>query len=389
MTGDGKVIVGGAFSKIGVTPALGLAALDAVSGEFRPWEVAGIVQNSGTSAAIQSLASDSTAVYGTGYVFGPGGNLEGTFSADAATGAVNWIEDRHGDTYGAFPVNDVVYTVSHAHYCGNIGGYFQSDPWAINMRHALAFTKTATGTIGRDPLGYYNWEGKPSPSLVNWFPNMDPGKFTGQNQAAWSVTGNAQYVVLGGEFPTVNGAAQQGLTRFAVKPIAPAKRGPVLTGSKFMPNLVSLSSGTVRVAFQTNWDQDDLSLSYKVVRDGNLAAPVFQTVADPTFWNRPNLGFTDTGLSTGRQYRDRLYVTDSAGNTVAGDTAYITVPAGTAPSNYANTVLSQGAGTYWRLGENGGTAYDWAGFSDGVKSTGVSGSEEGAPIGDPDVSSDV
>ena len=31
------------------------------------------------------------------------------------------------------------------------------------------------------------------------------------NQAAWSVSGNSQYVVLGGEFPSVNGVAQQGL----------------------------------------------------------------------------------------------------------------------------------------------------------------------------------
>ena len=41
-----------------------------------------------------------------------------------------------------------------------------------------------------------------------------PGTFTGQDQAAWSVAANDQYVVLGGEFPTVNGDGQQGLVRF-------------------------------------------------------------------------------------------------------------------------------------------------------------------------------
>ena len=41
------------------------------------------------------------------------------------------------------------------------------------------------------------------------------GTYTGQSQAAWSVSGNAKYISYGGEFPTVNGTKQQGLVRFA------------------------------------------------------------------------------------------------------------------------------------------------------------------------------
>ena len=36
-----------------------------------------------------------------------------------------------------------------------------------------------------------------------------------------------------------------------------------------MPSLVSLSAGTGRVAFQANWDRDDTTLTYKVVRNSN------------------------------------------------------------------------------------------------------------------------
>ena len=57
----------------------------------------------------------------------------------------------------------------------------------------------------------------------------------------WSVTGNAEYVVYGGEFPTVNGIAQQGLVRFAVKTIAPNKVGPDLSRCRVQPDVTSLA----------------------------------------------------------------------------------------------------------------------------------------------------
>ncbi|HEY5114794.1 MAG TPA: LamG domain-containing protein [Nakamurella sp.] len=383
-----KVIVGGSFQNLGGAAAYGLGAVDSTNGTLVPWAANEQVRDAGTSSAIMSLSTDGTSVFGTGYVFGPGGNLEGTFSADPNSGTINWIEDCHGDTYGAFSTGGTVYTVSHAHYCGNIGGFPQSDPWSTNERHAIAFTANKTGTIGHDPYGYFDWFGNPSPSITNWFPELAQGKFTGQGQAAWSVTGNSQYVVMGGEFPTVNGTGQQGLVRFAVKPIAPSKRGPMLSGAKFVPSLVSLSSGTVRVAFQTNWDQDDKTLTYKVVRNSNTAAPIFTTTADSTYWNRPSLGFTDTGLTPGATYKYRLYVTDPAGNQVAGDTATITVSNDAAPSAYAGTVLQQGAGTFWRMGEpSGTTAYDWAGYTDGVVGTGVNRGAAGAITGDTNTAS--
>ncbi len=57
-------------------------------------------------------------------------------------------------------------------------------------------------------------------------PTLGIGSYTGQYQAAWSITGNSNYVALGGEFPTANGVAQQGLVRYAVRALAPNQRGP-------------------------------------------------------------------------------------------------------------------------------------------------------------------
>ena len=392
MTPDSsRVIVGGAFQNVAGAPAYGLAALDANSGALLPWAAGDSIRDAGANSAILGLTTDGTSIFGNGYVFGTGGNFEGTFSADPNSGTIKWLEDCHGDTYANYPAGGVVYTVSHAHYCGNIGGYGQSEPkpWAINMHHALAFTNSVTGSANHDPLGYPDWYNQPTPSLINWFPDMAAGTFTGQSQAAWSVTGNGQYVVLGGEFPTVNGIGQQGLVRFAVAPTAPSLRGPMVTGGRFVPTLNAFSPGAVRVGFQANWDQDDVALTYRIVRDANVAAPVYTTTVNSTFWNRPFIGFTDTGLTPGQTYRYRLYVKDPSGNEVIGDTVSIVASGSGSPlSDYANAVISQGAQLYWRLGESSGTtAADWAGASTGTVGTGVSRGAAGAINGDSNTAS--
>ncbi|UQX89356.1 PKD domain-containing protein [Jatrophihabitans telluris] len=381
-----KLIIGGSFQNVGGLPAYGLAAVDDTTGALQAWNATTAspnpVRDAGPQAAIESLTTDGTAIYGTGYVFGSGGNLEGTFSADPTTGNLNWIEDCHGDTYDAYAFAGTVYTVSHAHYCGNIGGFPQSDPWSVNQKHALAFTTQATGTIGNDPLGYYNFAGSPSPSLVNWFPDFYTGSYTGQGQAAWTVTGNDKYVVMGGEFPGVNGAAQQGLVRFAVKSIAPNAQKPRVTGAAFVPTLTSFSAGTVRVTWQSNWDRDDKTLTYKVIRDNNTANPVYTVTADSEYWNRPNLGFIDSGVTPGSTHTYRVSATDGSNNTVTGDNVSVTVStANSSATAYSADVKADGAQHFWPLNESAGTStsYDYIGFDDLTTNSGVT-RTSGSPV---------
>lgn len=377
-----KLIVGGQFASLSGTQALGLGAIDPVSGATVPWAANQTVQDSGTSASITSLSADGNQVYGTGYVFGPGGNLEGTFAADAASGKINWVEDCHGDTYSAFAAAGVVYTASHAHYCGNVGGFGETNP--RTHHHALAFTTAATGTLTNDTQGYFNWGGTAAPSMLDWFPDLTTGAVTGQNQAAWNVTGNGQYVVMGGEFPSVNGTGQQGLVRFAVRSTAPNLQGPLLKGASFVPSVPSFEAGAVRVSWPANWDRDNEQLVYKVLRDGGTT-PVFTTTANSTFWNRPLLGFVDRGLVPGSVHRYRVTATDPLGNTAIGDWVSTTVSAGTPAGAYAGDVVADGASSYWRLGEPSGTAsYDHAGFQDLTLDASVVRGEAGAIAGDTD-----
>ncbi|SDL13680.1 Concanavalin A-like lectin/glucanases superfamily protein, partial [Arthrobacter sp. ov407] len=378
-----KVVVGGNFTSINASsdPGYGMAALDTSTGALLPWAVNGLVRNGGTEASIFSLTTDGTNVYGSGYVFGTGGNLEGSFSASWNGGQINWVEDCHGDSYGVFASDTAVYTVGHAHYCGNIGGFPQTEPkWTFHQ--SLAFSKATTGTITDDPMGYYNYAGTPRPSLLTWFPDLAVGTFTGKSQAAWTISGNSQYVIMGGEFPSVNGTAQQGLVRFAVRNIAPNKRGPVVTGSALNPTVLSLASGTTRVGWQADWDMDNEILKYEIIRDGN-ATPVYTTTKASTFWTRAGMGFQDTGLVPGSTHSYRLAVTDPLGNVARSDAVSVTVAAEGSLSAYAKDVLADGAGSYWRLGEASGTSLvDWAGWTDAVAGSGVTRGGAGAITGD-------
>jgi PKD repeat protein len=378
--GGTKLIIGGAFATVNGVAQPGMTAVRATDGAVLTWQANQLIQNSGTNSAILSLTTDGTSVYGTGYRFGSGGNLEGTFRANPADGTIQWVEDCHGDTYDVSVAGGVVYTVSHAHFCGNIGGFYQTEPWSVNMRHALAFSQAATGTVDRERLGYFNFEGNPSPSLYQWFPDMTNGSFTGQTQAAWDVTANADYVVMGGEFPTVNGVGQQGLVRFAKRSASPKAQGPRVTGAAVTPRLLSLNSGSVRVSWQSNWDRDDLTLTYNVIRDNNVASPAYTVTGDSTFWYRPSLSWVDTGLTAG-PHTYRIQVVDRDGNTVLGNAVSITPTTG-ALSAYEQKVLSDGVGQYWRLEEaSGATALDSAGFTDATIGT-VARSAPGAIVGD-------
>ena len=184
-----------------------------------------------------------------------GGTLEGVFAADWDTGELTWVADCHGDTYAVWPQGDVVYAASHHHYCGNIRANPQLDEW--EFYRAGAFTKAATQLAGREHLGYTNFEGLPAPTKLNWYPDLDTGTFTGQNQGPWAVTGDSRYIVMGGEFLNVNFRRQQGLVRFAVRDIAPNDQGPRFSAADFTPNLRPVGTGAVRVSWPANADFDN------------------------------------------------------------------------------------------------------------------------------------
>ncbi|MFC6147940.1 MULTISPECIES: PKD domain-containing protein [Mumia] len=355
---DGTTVVaGGSFTTMNGSsdPGYGLAAVDASTGALKPWLSNSVVRNGGTEASITSLSADDQNVYGTGYVFGSGGNVEGTFAARWSDGALQWINDCHGDTYAAHPQDGVVYTAGHAHYCGNVDGFPQTEPnWSFYR--AIAFGKQATGTVTNDPYGYANFAGQPRSELLAWFPTMNAGTYTGQNQGPWSVTGSGDYVLMGGEFTRVNYTGQQGLVRYAKRAVAPRTRGPQLFSTTYPINVVSTEPGAVRINWKANQDDDNDSLTYRVYRDDqNGSGLIHQRVARARWWNRTTMGFTDRGLAPGSTHRYRVAVTDPDGNIANSPWVDVTVSAAGTPSAYLNAVHASEPEYYWRLGESSGS----------------------------------
>ncbi len=382
----GKIVIGGSFENVNGAPAYGMAALDPVSGASRPWAATEIVRNAGPDSAINSLSTDGTNVYGTGYAYlingGNAGNFEGTFAADPDTGRIRWIQDCRGDHYGVWSNGTVAYTAGHGHDCANLPGPPETNPRSYT--YALAFTAAATGTLLDGRRGSYaDFGGQPAASLLTWYPTLDAGTFTGQSQAAWNVTGSADYVVMAGEFPRVNNVPQQGLVRFAVDSKAPNKRGPRVSGAAFNPTIAPLSDGSLRLAWQANHDQDNETLTYKVLRDGAVIATSTQA---STFWRRPAMGYKDKAVVPGQAYRYRITAQDAFGNLATSETVTVTAGAAAA-SAYRDAVLADGPTSLWRLGEPSGTiGVDSAGFDDLTLGSGIARGQAGA-VGGSDTAS--
>ena len=315
-----KVVAGGHFTTMNGSskPGFGLGAVDAVSGANLATPVNDVIRNGGDNAAITSLSSDGTHWYGSGYDFGGTGNLEGSFAAYWTNLGIKWIEDCHGDTYSVFANNTAAYVAGHPHYCGNLGGFPETSP--RTWHRALAFSRAATRTLTADPYGYWSFTGRPAPELLVWFPDMDTGSATGQNQGPWHVTGNSQYILMGGEFRNVNLKGQQGLVRFAVSSIAPDKEGPRSSAAATNPALTSPSAGKITVRWQSNWDRDNTNLTYQVYRDSVVVNTQSKAT---TFWNRPTMEYVDT-VTPGTTHSYRVVVRDPFGNAKSSTTVSLT-----------------------------------------------------------------
>lgn len=360
-----RVIIGGSFTTLNGATAYGMASVDTATGAALPWAATDKIKTAGLNGAISSLSTDGTQVYGTGYAFGAGASFEGTFAADPYTGQINWLNDCLGDTYASFPQGGVLYSVSHKHDCSVVGAFGDTNPRSRWVK-AIAESTTPTGGVitKKDAYGW-DFTGLPYTEQLNWYPDLEFGTYTSARQAAWSVTGNANYVVLGGEFPKVNNVAQQGLVRFGKTNVSPHAVAPVYNAG-LTPAPYSNESGVVRVPFTSVWDRDNATITYDVFRSPSVKIATF-TRTDGRFWNLPSLSITDSGQTPGAQVRYQVRAKDADGNVQwSAWSPYVTVSS-TPTATYRAAVRASGASHLWRLDETTGTRlYDDVGNAPGT-----------------------
>lgn len=326
---DGNIIVaGGTFTAVGGVPVGSLAATSAATGALVTWAVGDTISYSGKSAGIMSLAADASGVYAAGFNADLGANprgLEGVVKI-GWDGNISWLSDCHGDSYSVAPAGDVVYVASHAHTCANIPGgdvLPQTSPWSYLRGTALQNTVAGANNYQND--GYPSFKGVAAPRLLQFFPDLAVGTFTGATQAAWSVATNGKYVLFGGEFPKVNGKAQAGLARFALPSVQKSTDGPRLSGATMNPTLTP-AANSVTANFTANWDRDNKTLTYALYRRG-VTAPVATTTLDSAQLLRPRGELVDSGVQPNSAYEYRIVTIDPDGNKTTSDWVAVTTPA--------------------------------------------------------------
>jgi PKD repeat protein len=389
-----KVVIGGQFATLNGANVYGLGAVGATTGTNLPWAASGTLRDSG-KGAINSLTTDGTYVYGSGFAFGAGGLFEGSFSLNPANGAIRWMVDCLGDTYDVEPVGDVTYTVSHAHDCRSIGAFGDTSP-RTRWQPANAFTTAPTG-LNNGPNAYgWNYKGRPAPTMLHWYPELGIGIYSKQYQAAWSVVSGSGYIALGGEFPTVNGKEQYGLTRYAVPGAAPGvpanKVGPQYLGTvpvRSAPPATAASvpaPGTVRVTYGAAWDKDNQRLTYQLYRDRGTAAEalVDTRTVDSNFWTLPTQTVEDKTAPAG-SHTYQVRVTDPFGNELLSPVSNSVTASGNAAPSAAFTATTTGL----RVDVDAATStdadgtvasYAWT-FGDGTTATGRTASRTYAAAG--------
>lgn len=309
-----RVVVGGAFEQLNGATKRRMGAVSANAGASVPWSAtvngSPVVTDIATDGSGTVFMSAYDAVGGVGLA-----RFEGRMAADITTGDPKWWDGCLGDTQAIAYAGGVVYGASHNHDCWASDAI--PEKGAANRYFRLT-AETADATR-EAPRSYgLNDAGDPIPEILPWFPNTNGGPADSDwHNGPWAVDANSQYVVYGGEFTTVNGKAQQSLTRFAARGVTGAvNRGPQTPFGA--PTLSKNVSGKVVVKWNGTWDAQNDEITYQVMRVGT-ANPIYETTRSSRPWSLPSFSHT-TSYTSGKFY---IRAVDKDGERISSPSATI------------------------------------------------------------------
>ena len=354
-----QVLLGGDFEDVNGTHSHGIAGVDNATGAVT-WALTAPPWTTGSDSLGYTSAVKTIVVDANGFYTGNEGTGSGSFDGRTSWGwdhVLRWKDGCLGATQALVVHSNALYSASHAHNCSFIGAYPDGA-----RHHLLAETLTA------DPTSVGVSGQLPYPTLLPFFPNTNDGDITlfpretaleGIGPRAMTVahTGGGDYLYVGGEFSSVNGVVQQGLTRFSQTADAQPSL-PVVSASSFTP-------GQVRVSWLPSLDNDDATLTYTLERSADngqswAAIPAATGLTQRSwFWQRPQMVYTDSAVAMGSAYKYRVTVTDGTVTRTSGERTVVVTnigsgaPGSYGPSPYEAAVLGDNPELYVRYDEVG------------------------------------
>lgn len=322
--GRDVVLVSGDFSLVNGAESRAMAVVDkGVGANVRTYPSAGYIP---ATAVIKDVTSDGTSFYVAGE--GMGGR---SFDGRARLALGNdyeqiWKDTCQGATQAVLPYKDVLYSGHHVHDCSSMNGFPDG-----TRKHLSA----------QDINNPY--------PFLGWSPDTNDGTGEGLGPRALETTGTGSGDVLwvAGEFTTTNGTAQQGLTRFGPGPASAAPGTPANVSA------VSFAAGQNQIRWTQSVDNDDSALTYSVYRNGSSTA-LGTVTGSSTWFNTPQLSFTDRTAVPGTAYSYRVRASDASSTSALSGQVSVTTATATQP--YPAAVLGDGATAYWRLDDSRATA---------------------------------
>ncbi|WP_392667863.1 LamG-like jellyroll fold domain-containing protein [Streptomyces sp. LN785] len=321
VTPDGRnVLIGGDFFTVGGADSHALAVTDSASGALTRAYTGNFIPSTAViKNIVTDTASDGWYVAGEG---AGGASFDGRLAMALGTFDQRWRDTCQGATQALRVYQGVLYAGSHVHDCSTMGGF----PNQVR-KHLTA-------------------QSVDDPAMLGWLPDTNDGIGEPVGPRALTVASRdgRDFLWVGGEFTTVNGVAQQSLTRFANTPDTGAPSVPAASAS-------APRTGEVKVSWRSSLDLDDSRLTYRVYRDGG-STPVYTAQGSSLFFSRPQLTFTDTDVVAGRTYSYRITASDGTNTSALSVAVSVTAAASARP--YPERVLADGADLYWRYDEAGG-----------------------------------
>lgn len=265
---------------------------------------------SGTSAthALANGAGDGRFYIGNEGI--GGGVFDGRAAFRWSDGEQVWRDTCLGATQDLIEDAGTIYSVNHQHDCSGINGFQDG-------RRVYLAAQSSQDMV------HYGWK----PDL-----NDGTGEGIGPRALVIATSGTDRYLWVGGEFTSVNGSAQQGLTRFTDESSAPST--PSFVGK-------ALDDGTVSINFRTSTDNDDSHLTYRVFRG---STKIWEGEAVSLWWQRPQVTVIDDAVAPGSLNTYRVEVTDGVHTRTSGS---VGVRAIAASDSYQAAVRADSPSLYW------------------------------------------